>query len=64
MLFIMNHALVWEFSAESVSLLFVQLVMVGVACIQNVKVWVGYLVISLYPISLILVILLEMAGLN
>jgi len=43
----MNNALIWEFSAESTSLLLVQLIMVGVACVQNVKVWMGWLIISL-----------------
>eukprot|EP00294_Goniomonas_avonlea_P015987 CAMPEP_0114551690 /NCGR_PEP_ID=MMETSP0114-20121206/6736_1 /TAXON_ID=31324 /ORGANISM="Goniomonas sp, Strain m" /LENGTH=569 /DNA_ID=CAMNT_0001736537 /DNA_START=19 /DNA_END=1728 /DNA_ORIENTATION=- len=56
--------LLWEFSAETISILFVQAVMFLFSCKRTHRLLDGVLVVSLYPISLFLVAGLEKAGLN
>eukprot|EP01062_Namystynia_karyoxenos_P029290 TRINITY_DN2202_c0_g1_i1.p1 TRINITY_DN2202_c0_g1~~TRINITY_DN2202_c0_g1_i1.p1 ORF type:complete len:592 (+),score=237.98 TRINITY_DN2202_c0_g1_i1:103-1776(+) len=61
---IYGNSLIWEFSAETISILAVELLMFGVACQRVQKLWMAFVVISLFPISVVLVASLEAAGLD
>jgi len=54
------RGLVWEFSAEVLSILFVTVVVGGIAATRTqLRTYLIFVVISLYPLSLLLVALLE-----
>jgi len=59
MLFILDHELIWEFTAESTSLLFVQLVMAMISFKESFSTGWAIFIILLYPLSLCLVFLME-----
>jgi Ca2+/H+ antiporter len=64
MLLICTQSLVWEFFAETLSILFVQVMMALVAMKKTHTVLDGFLILSLYPLSLALVAGLEAIGWN
>ena len=64
MLLIYTQSLSWEFFAETLSILLVELI-VGVFALRNKNtLFDGCCILSLYPISLVLVIVLEAMGWN
>eukprot|EP01111_Echinosteliopsis_oligospora_P001100 TRINITY_DN1146_c0_g1_i1.p1 TRINITY_DN1146_c0_g1~~TRINITY_DN1146_c0_g1_i1.p1 ORF type:complete len:544 (-),score=160.34 TRINITY_DN1146_c0_g1_i1:89-1720(-) len=66
LLLIFSKNLAWKFSAETISILFVELALFGVgAFIRTQRLWLSGVIISLYPISIFLVWFLEnVLGLN
>ena len=54
----------WNFGAEVLAILFVEVVMCAVGYIQNVKLWYAIIPIALYPASLLLVWALQKGGMN
>eukprot|EP00940_MAST-03C_sp_MAST-3C-sp2_P000912 g912.t1 len=65
MLLIFAKDLAWTFSAETISILAVQVIMFAVAKCKTQNLFLGYLVLAVYPLSLVLVALLEkVAGLD
>eukprot|EP00995_Heteronema_vittatum_P011829 NODE_758_length_1190_cov_105.989483_g540_i0.p1 GENE.NODE_758_length_1190_cov_105.989483_g540_i0~~NODE_758_length_1190_cov_105.989483_g540_i0.p1 ORF type:complete len:375 (+),score=115.10 NODE_758_length_1190_cov_105.989483_g540_i0:38-1162(+) len=56
--------LAWEFSAETISILVVELAMFAVALNRRHPLWTGVLVLACYPVSLLVVIILEHIGLD
>jgi Ca2+/Na+ antiporter len=54
----------WQYSAETISILFVQIVMFFIARLKTQKMLHAYIALSLFPISILLVIGLEAAGLD
>jgi len=57
--------LVWEFAAETIAIVLVELVMFVIARRRVHRLYHGFLVIALYPISLVVVVVLEnVVGLN
>jgi hypothetical protein len=64
MMLIITQGLAWEYFAETLAILFVE---VAVACMAFKKkhtIFDAYLILSLYPISLALVAVLEYVGWN
>lgn len=59
------QSLAWEYSAETISILFVEL-FIGVLAFRHVHtVAISFVILSLYPLSLVLVYVLEnVIGLN
>jgi len=51
--------LVWRYSAETMSILFVEIVMVFFATRRVQRLWYGFVIILLYPLSIGLVVFLE-----
>jgi hypothetical protein len=64
MLLICTQGLVWEFFAETTTILFVQVIMAMFALKQTHTVMDAFLILSLYPLSLALVAGLEAMGWN
>lgn len=62
MLLICTQALAWNFFAETLSILLVQLAMAFMAFKKTHTMFDAYLILSLYPISLMLVASLEAIG--
>jgi len=56
--------LAWKFSAETISILFVELAVFGIAQVKTHRLYHAIIIFSLYPISILLVWLLEHVGLN
>jgi len=56
--------LAWEFAAETLSILLVELVMFLMTIQKTQRLYMAFLVLSLYPLSLVFVVILEAAGLN
>eukprot|EP00026_Physarum_polycephalum_P005161 Phypoly_transcript_05190.p1 GENE.Phypoly_transcript_05190~~Phypoly_transcript_05190.p1 ORF type:complete len:592 (+),score=139.22 Phypoly_transcript_05190:164-1939(+) len=57
--------LAWEFSAEVISIIFIEVCLFVFALLKTTKLWHAAIIISLYPFSIFLVWLLEnVAGLN
>jgi len=57
--------LAWEFSAEVISIIFIEICLFGFALVKTTKLYHAIIIISLYPFSILLVWLLEnVAGLN
>lgn len=54
----------WEFSAETISILVVELIMFGFAQKRVHQTWYGFAVVALFPLSVALVAGLEAAGLD
>lgn len=54
----------WVFSAETIAILVVELIMFGFASKRVHKTWYALVVISLFPLSICLVIILEALGLD
>jgi hypothetical protein len=64
MLLIYTQSLSWEFFAETLAILIVELI-VGLYALKNKNtLFDGFCILSLYPISLILVMILESMGWN
>ena len=64
MLLIYTQSLSWEFFAETLAILIVELI-VGLYAFKNKNtLFDGFCILSLYPISLILVMILESMGWN
>lgn len=61
---IFTKNLAWKFSAETISILFVELAVFGIAQIKTHRVYHSIFLFALYPISIFLVWLLEDLGLN
>eukprot|EP01062_Namystynia_karyoxenos_P029291 TRINITY_DN2202_c0_g1_i3.p1 TRINITY_DN2202_c0_g1~~TRINITY_DN2202_c0_g1_i3.p1 ORF type:complete len:614 (+),score=229.50 TRINITY_DN2202_c0_g1_i3:106-1842(+) len=61
---IYSNSLIWEFTAETISIILVELLMFGIALQKVQKLWMGIIVISLFPLSVLLVMGLEAAGLD
>lgn len=62
MLLIFTQGLAWEFSAETVSILFVEIAMAFFAMKSVHTIFDGFLILLLYPLSLLLVSWLESMG--
>jgi hypothetical protein len=62
MVLIYTQALAWEFFAETLSILFVQVFIALYAMKSTHTLMDGLIILSLYPISLILVATLESMG--
>ena len=60
-LLIFAKDLAWTFSAETLSIILVQVVMFVVARIKTQSLALGYLVLALYPLSIIFVAVMEKA---
>ena len=58
------RTLAWEFSAETISILAVQIIMFFFALKKTHRIFDGLIVLTLFPISIAVVALLEKAGLN
>ena len=58
------QTLYWPFTAETIAILFIELVMAAVSFKQTQTVFTGILVLSLYPLALVLVAVLGMIGLG
>lgn len=57
--------LTWEFSAEVTTILIVEAAMCFIAIFPVTPMWRGYIAMSLFPLSIVLVYLLEnVAGMN
>jgi hypothetical protein len=56
--------LAWEFAAETLSIVVVQLIIGVIAQKRTHTLFDAYLVAALYPLSIVLVVVLEKAGLN
>jgi len=59
LLFILDNGLEWQFTAEATSLLFVQLVLAGLAFKNTLSTLTAIFIIWLYPISLAIVCIME-----
>lgn len=57
-------AISWDFSSETISILFVQVVMYVFASRKSTPLWCAFVIISLFPLSIVLVIALDAAGLH
>lgn len=64
LILIVSKQLIWEFSAETLCILFVEVCMYFVATRNNHPTWMALVVLALFPISLIIVVVAEKAGLN
>lgn len=64
MLLIWTQNLAWEFFAETLTILFVQVIMAMMALKKTHTVMDGFLILSLYPLSLGMVAFLEYLGWN
>lgn len=62
MLLIVVKGLAWEYFAETLSILVVQIIMVGYAQKKTHTMFDAYCIIALYPLSLVLVYCLELIG--
>ncbi len=62
MFLIFLQGLEWAYTAEVASILFVQLVMSVFACKRVMTMLDACVILSLYPASLIIVVVLEAAG--
>ena len=58
------QTLYWPFTAETITILFIEIVMAAVSFKQTQTVFTGILVLSLYPLALVLVAVLGMIGLG
>ena len=58
------QGLAWKFTAETVSILIIQLIVVGVALQSTMRMWHGVFLLALFPLSIVLVAALEGAGLD
>ena len=58
------QGLAWKFTAETVSILIIQLIVVGVALQRTMRLWHGVFLLTLFPLSIVLVAALEGAGLD
>lgn len=56
--------LVWEFFAETLAILLVELVMVYFALMKKHTIFDAYIILAMYPLSLAIVAGLEAAGWN
>ena len=54
--------LAWKFSAETIAILIVELLVALIAMAKTMRTWHAYLALSLFPGSIALVALLEAAG--
>lgn len=54
----------WEFSAETLTILLVELVIFVFAQRRTHKTWYGFAILALFPISVLFVAMLELAGLD
>eukprot|EP00947_MAST-08B_sp_MAST-8B-sp1_P001719 g1719.t1 len=54
----------WDFTSETISILFVQVVIFGFACVKIMPIWQGFTILSLFPFSIVLVALLDATGLK
>ena len=59
-----SQNLAWKFTAETVSILIIQLIVVGVALQRTMRLWHGVFLLTLFPLSIVLVAALEGAGLD
>lgn len=59
---IFGRGLAWEFSAETISIVFIEIVMWLLCMKKTHRLLDGFIVLSLYPLSLIIVIILEKAS--
>jgi hypothetical protein len=64
MLLIYTQSLSWEFFAETLSILLVELVVGMYALRSKLTLFDGFCILSLYPLSLLLVVTLEAMGWN
>lgn len=62
LLFFQNLA--WKFSAETISILVVQLIVAAVAVQSTQKLWMGVFLLALFPLSIVFVAVLEALGLD
>ena len=62
MTLVATQGLAWEFFAETLTILLVQLVMAAMALKNKHTLLDAFAIISLYPLSLVMVALLEAAG--
>eukprot|EP00163_Fabomonas_tropica_P026427 TRINITY_DN4849_c0_g1_i1.p1 TRINITY_DN4849_c0_g1~~TRINITY_DN4849_c0_g1_i1.p1 ORF type:complete len:441 (+),score=141.17 TRINITY_DN4849_c0_g1_i1:94-1323(+) len=56
--------LAWEFSGETISIIAIQLAMFGVGLMKTQNVLHALLVLALFPISILIVVVLKILGLN
>lgn len=64
LLIVFAKEIAWEFAAETLSIVFVQLVLGLIAQKRTQTLFDAVVVASMYPVALLLVIALEKAGLN
>jgi len=64
LILIVARNLVWEFSAETISILIVELCLFGMSFKKTHNLIDAVIIVSFYPISLFLVIMMEYGGLN
>ena len=56
--------LAWHFSAESIAVLLVELAVGILALRQTMELWVGYLVLAIFPASILFIAALEASGID
>jgi Ca2+/Na+ antiporter len=61
-LMVFRPTLQWTFSAETIAILTVEVVMFFFAIQTNMKLWTAFVVLSFFPLSIVLVVVLEGAG--
>lgn len=61
-LMVFRPTLKWTFSAETISILGVEVIMFFFAYQTNMKLWTAFVVLSFFPLSIVLVAVLESAG--
>lgn len=59
LLFLLDNELQWAFTAEATSLLIIQLIMAGLSFKKSFSTLWAILIISLYPLSLLIVAIME-----
>ena len=56
--------LAWRFSAETIAVLLVELAVGILALRQTMELWVGYLVLAIFPASILFIAALEASGID
>tara|TARA_B100000795_G_scaffold257105_1_gene230055 strand:+ start:648 stop:872 length:225 start_codon:yes stop_codon:yes gene_type:complete len=56
--------LAWRFSAETIAVLLVELVVGILALRQTMQLWVAYLLLALFPASVLFIAALEASGID